>query len=684
MKKLRQINFLFVVFALLLVNCNRSKILEGTDYDQLYAVWYSNDYKDSLAETLKPSVKKALSLKNSADNRVFIDSVLNQLRWTRDSISFHKLSERAIRYAKDKSDQYALANVYNNIGMYYHDLGIMDSTYYYYIKAENVYKVLGDSMKIGEMEFYQARLLFEKGLVMESEVKVANALRILERYPLNPIPFEANQLMALCLLERQDYLAAKNYLLTALAMMKKELNKNKILDRGKLSDALMMLYYNLSEVAYFRKDYKEASDYASLGGVYKWAETTPIILSFLEVNVVKSDLMLAVKHNKQIGSKERKQIAIIEDTYTRSLEISNYFAANEMAMSAAELYITIHDSVKAFEWAEKSYQLSKERDIKVAQRTALEFLLSHQEYENKNQVKQIIELNKALEEQDYTTRNRFARIAYETEKVETENNELRNAVFLVVVTSLIIILGLSAGVFIYRLRNKNRELNFITEQKEANESIYQLILEKSTIATEVKQSITNRIAKDLHDGIVNGIFTIRFNLQQLQTENESLKNTLITELENLEKSTRGLSHSLINNELFSETKFISLIEDLTSLQKNQWDTIFNLECSDSDYLEELTAMERVHTYFIIREAIHNVNKYSKASLCTVSFKGGKEGITVRIKDNGIGFDMKAPRGGIGIQNMKERAVALGSELHVFTKINIGTEVIFKVKQTKHR
>lgn len=682
MKKLRQINFLFVVLALLLVNCNRSKIVSKTDYDQLYAVWYDNDYKDSLAQVLKPAVDRALSLKNTADNRIIIDSVLSDLRWTRDSISFLKLSRKAIRFAEAKSDEYMLANIYNDVGMYYHDLGIMDSTYYYYIKAENVYKELGDSMKIGEMEFYQARLLFEKGLMMESEVKVANALRILERYPLNPIPFEANQLMALCLLERQDFVSAKSYLLTALTLMKKEFNKNKILDRGELSDALMMLYYNLSEVAYFRKDYKEAYDYAEAGLVYKWEETTPIILDFLEANMAKSDLMLAVTHNKEIGAKERSFITKIEDTYARSLEISNYFAANEQAMSAAGLYIAIQDSVKAFEWAEKSYQLSKDRDIKVAQRTALEFLLSHQEYENKNQVKQIIELNKALEEQDYTTRNRFARIAYETEKVVTENHELRNAVLLIVVTSLIIILGLSAGVFIYRLRSKNRELNFITEQKEANESIYQLILEKSTIATEVKQSVTNRIAKDLHDGIVNGIFTIRFNLQQLQTENESLKNTLITELEHLEKSTRGLSHSLINNELFSETKFISLIEDLASLQKNKWDTIFNLECIDSDYLEELTAIEKVHTYFIIREAIHNVNKYSKASLCTISFIGDKEGITVRIKDNGIGFDVQTPRGGIGIQNMKERAVALGSELHVFSKMNIGTEVIFKVKQTK--
>ncbi|MGL4583555.1 MAG: ATP-binding protein, partial [Flavobacterium sp.] len=215
MKRLRHINFFLVVIALLLVNCTRSKIVHETDYDQLYAVWHDNDYKDSLAFALKPAVEKALTLKNTVDNRFYIDSVLSQLRWTRDSVSFFKLSGKAVEYAKNKSDEYMLANIYNDIGMYYHDSNVLDSTYYYYIKAENVYKAVGDSMKIGEMEFYQARLLFEKGLTMESEAKVSKALHLLQKYPLNPVPFEANQLMALCLLERNDYVNAKSYLLTA-------------------------------------------------------------------------------------------------------------------------------------------------------------------------------------------------------------------------------------------------------------------------------------------------------------------------------------------------------------------------------------------------------------------------------------------------------------------------------------
>ncbi|MGL5275248.1 ATP-binding protein [Myroides sp.] len=677
MKRLRQIIFLLVVIALLLVNCTRSKIVNETDYDQLYAVWYDNDYKDSLAQALKPAVQRALTLSNTVDNRVSIDSVLNELRWTRDSVSFHKLSRKAIKYAKSKSDEYMLANAYNDIGMYYHDLNVMDSTFYYYIKAENVYKQVGDSMKIGEMEFYQARLLFEKGLHMESEVKVSNALHILKDYPLNPIPFEANQLMALCLLERNDYKEAKKYMLEALTLMQKDFKQNKVLDKPRLVLALSMLYLNLSEVSYLLKNYSEAINYAKVGLTYTNSDTPDVMIGVIKSYIAMSNMCLALDTHDDIDGEE--YIKEIRKTYEEAKRINNPYIANAMAMTAAELYLKINDSEKAFEWAEKSFELSKERDIKVAQRRALEFLVLNKEYDNKEQVRQIIELGRDLEEQDYATRNRFARIAYETERIETENSQLRNMISTIVSISLVIVLTLVIGVYVYRLKNKNKEIQFIKDQQEANESIYQLILERSVIATEVKNNVRNKIAKDIHDGVVNGIFTIRFNLQQLKSENEDMKGILVNELQSLEKRTRDISHSLIDNELFEHNKFVSLIEDLLALQKNQWNTEFLLDYENAVDLEDLSALDKVNTYFIIREAIQNVNKYSQASICKVSFTKEKKNVVIKIKDNGVGFDEGSSRDGMGLQNMNERAIALHSELIIHSKKGMGTELMFKIK-----
>ncbi|MGL4582159.1 MAG: sensor histidine kinase, partial [Flavobacterium sp.] len=407
----------------------------------------------------------------------------------------------------------------------------------------------------------------------------------------------------------------------------------KVLDKPRLILALSMLYLNLSEVSYLLDNYKEAIDYADVGLTYTNSDTPEVMVGVLKSDRAMAEMCLAIQNHQEVDGE--KYIKEISNTYEEAKKVNNLYFANAMAMTAAELYLKINDSVKAFEWAEKSFIISKERDIKVAQRKALEFLVLNKEYDNKEQVRQIIELSRDLEEQDYATRNRFARIAYETERIETENSQLRNMISTIVSISLAIVLTLVIGVYVYRLKNKNKEIRFIKDQQEANESIYQLILERSVIATEVKNNVRNKIAKDIHDGVVNGIFTIRFNLQQLKSENEEMKGILVNELQSLEKRTRDISHSLIDNELFEHNKFVSLIEDLLALQKNQWNTEFLLDYENAVDLEDLPALDKVNTYFIIREAIQNVNKYSQASICKVSFTKEKKNVVIKIKDNGV-------------------------------------------------
>ncbi|MDR0195254.1 MAG: ATP-binding protein [Myroides sp.] len=677
MERFRLINFLLVVSTLLLVNCSKPKQVSKTDYDQLFAVWYDNDYKDSLAQLLKPAVDVALKLENSAPNRVVIDSVLDQLRWTRDSVSFFKLSNKAIKYAKAKSDHQMLANAYNDIGMYYHDLGVLDSTFYYYIKAENSYREFGDSVKMGEMEFYQARVLFEQGLHMESEVKVSKALSVLGNNPLSPIPFEANSMMALCLIERKDYKSAQDYFLKGLSLMQKDYNRNSILEQDRLLLAMTMLYLNLSDVAYLLKDYDSAIEYATTGLTHVITNTPLLLTTALKANINASKLLLEAR--KENFSNADFYLKEVEDVYYKALNINNLMFANHQAMMIAELYLAINNSTEALEWAEKSYNLSKEREIIIDQRTALEFILKYSAIKDSKKIDEIIALSHTIEEQDYLTRNRFARIAFETEKIETENSALKNLIFIIVIVSLAIILGLSVGVFFYRLNNKDKKLQFVRQQQKADESIYQLILEKNSIKLKTKKAVYSKIAKDIHDGIVNGIFTIRFNLQQLGTDNENLKSRLIKELENLEKTTRDISHALADNEIFKEVNFSGLVEELVGMQKNNWQTKFVFHQDKKVDLEKLSAIKKINIYYIIREAIQNVNKYAHASECSISITHNSDSVFIQIQDNGIGFDSLAVNNGLGLKNMKERAIVLKSKLYIDTVKDKGTKVLLKLK-----
>lgn len=664
------LSFLSVIF--LLVNCSNPKIKTETDLEQLYAYKYSNHHKDSLAEVIQPDFKRVMSLSNTENNRMAMDTVLMKLRWTRDSVSFRALATRSKKYAIARNDDYALAKVYNNIGMYYHNMEMLDSTFYYYLLAENIYKNLNDSVRIGENQFYQARLLFEMGLYLESEVKVSNSLSLLRNSINNPVPFEANQLMALCLMEHNDYKEGERYFLQALDLMEKDYKKKQVLDEGNLKVALAAVYGNLAAVYLKQEKFQNSYEYAEKGLSYLSVNDYPVLISFLETTKAIASFEL---------TGDKNNFKIIENNFKIDSTLGHIHRMFITGNDLAHLYLESGDRKRALLWGRKIYDLVKEQDLKVLERQALEFILLNEDHKFKNEVDHLIHLNREIQEQDNNTRNRFARIAYETELIIAENDHLKGVIYLITITGLSVVIVLILFFYVARLRSKNRALKLIEGQKKANESIYQLIIDKNNIATKVKKAERNRIAKDLHDGIVNGIFTIRFNLQQIECDNGELKNVLVEELKKLEIGTRDLSHSLRNVDLFKDNKFIEILKELVNLQKNEWNTCFCVyEKNDVD-LEVFSSSQKVNIYYIIKEALQNVNKHSQASKCIVNFVNIDDGVLCSISDNGVGF-LIGNSNGIGLNNMKERASFLKTNLKVESFEGKGTTISFLIKTTE--
>jgi signal transduction histidine kinase len=663
-----------MVFFTLTYCTTDSKHLDlGTDLDQLYALQYDNHHKDSLAETLDFEVESALALKNTAANRLLMDSILRKLRWTNDSIDFKKLSTKAIDYAIDKGDKYFLASTYNNIGMYYHDLYQLDSTYYYYLKTENVYKSLKDTLKLGEGRFYQARLLFEMGLFRESEAKVAQALSFLKKYPNTPVHYEANQLMSLCLSERKEYSEGQIYLRKALQLMLKDKGKYKILDKKRSTMAITMLYGNLSELSYLQMNYKEARDYALEGHKYVSKNTHPILVSFINNNRAKSGYQLF---------KNPIYLEELIKCYDTDSTLNYGFRMYYTAIDLAKLYQSDGDCQNANKWGDTAYGIATHNKVLPWQVEALEFLLLNDDYTKKDEVKLLIQLRQTLSSQENTARDQFARIAYETESIEEENSRLKEIIAFVVIVAIALLFALVIFIFYIKLKAKNKELKFEEEQRVANENISELMVERNFIGNDILKRERGRIAKDLHDGNVNTIFTIRFNLQLLETNNPEAKELLVKELHKLEDNTRNISHDLMENLLFKENSFIKLLEEHIRLQVNSWNTAFDLQVDKAINWGTFDSATQVNLFFIVKEAIQNVNKYSKAEQCIISFTRENDSLKLVIKDNGVGFDSSIKNKGLGIDNMHERAKKINGELMIKSKRNKGTMVVLKVSFLK--
>lgn len=651
---------LLAVFSF--THCTNKQLTTSTDIDQLYAVQYDTTYKDSLAKALSSSVAYALTLTNTAHNRSVIDSTLNQLRWTLDSVNFRKLAYKSITFAKRKNDLPHLASTYNNIGMYYHDSYQLDSTFYYYIKTENVYKELHDSVRIGETKFYQARLLFEMGLHMESESKVSQALSLLNQYPLNPVNFEANQLLGLCLMERKNYKEAEIYLKRAVNQILLDMTKHKVLDEKRAKMAIGNAYGNLAEVCYNQNKFEEAKSYVLQGQKYIEKDTPIMLVSFLRNTLAQCNYRL---------TKNSDYIKEVRQSFTDDSILGNSFRMYYSAMNLAHLYLLDQKPQQANSWAEIAYTNATKHQVLPQQVEALEFLLTHDQYQKHLQVKELIRLRQALTIQENQTRNTFARIAYETEIIEKENNLLKDRIYVIIILGTILLFILIISTFRSRLKIKNKELLLVKAQRKANKSINELIIERSLISLDIKKKERNRIAKNLHDSIVNTLFGIRFHLQMLETPQTAAKDLLIHELQKLENTTRDISHTLVDNNLFNEHQFEQVVTDLVSFQVNAWKTRFSVEFDQQINFEKLDANTKINLFYILQEGIQNVNKYSKATLCTIVFHYTSSSFKLIICDNGIGFE-KTDGKGMGISNMKERSQQINATLSLHSKQGEGT------------
>jgi signal transduction histidine kinase len=78
---------------------------------------------------------------------------------------------------------------------------------------------------------------------------------------------------------------------------------------------------------------------------------------------------------------------------------------------------------------------------------------------------------------------------------------------------------------------------------------------------------------------------------------------------------------------------------------------------------------------IALEALHNAVKHAEASAVRVDVIDLDDAVAVTVTDDGRGFDPTIARPGhLGLTSMRERAAAIGADLHLSTSPGAGTTV----------
>jgi signal transduction histidine kinase len=82
-------------------------------------------------------------------------------------------------------------------------------------------------------------------------------------------------------------------------------------------------------------------------------------------------------------------------------------------------------------------------------------------------------------------------------------------------------------------------------------------------------------------------------------------------------------------------------------------------------------------YRIVQEALANVVKHARATHATITLVRDTT-ICVCVEDDGVGFGVSVPTFTYGLRGMRERAAALGGELHLENQPTGGARVIVEL------
>lgn len=199
-----------------------------------------------------------------------------------------------------------------------------------------------------------------------------------------------------------------------------------------------------------------------------------------------------------------------------------------------------------------------------------------------------------------------------------------------------------------------------------------------------------RISRDIHDTIAQSLSSIKLLAhaagKKVGAESES-KRTL-KQIESLAGDSladvRRIVAALVPAELEEGALVAALQRMLARLQE---ETGITAELLVDDRPPTITTAAEVALLRAAQSTISNIKLHAQATRVTVSFNDEPAGVTLRISDNGKGFDVKeweedagAKTSSYGLRFMRERMQELGGDLQISSDQSAGTTVIMIVSR----
>ncbi|NNG11572.1 MAG: sensor histidine kinase, partial [Arenibacter sp.] len=348
----------------------------------------------------------------------------------------------------------------------------------------------------------------------------------------------------------------------------------------------------------------------------------------------------------------------------------------------AEYYLGKQDTTMALEYAQNAKNISEQTSNNRRLLESLELIAKLDPINSSQYTQEYIKLNDSLLAEERAARNKFTRIRFETDEF-IEQNELltkQRQLWIGIAVTLFVLAGFI--LIILDQRRKNQKLRFEQAQQKTNQEIFNLLLAQNKKVEEGKQLEKKRISEELHDGILGQMLGIRLILSGLnnKTDSDSVlkRGDLLKKLQQIEEEIRTISHELSRASQEKIHNFIVSIEELVQTIQESSEMKCHFEYDKIIDYDQLKGDIKINIYRIVQESLQNCIKHAKASEVDVRFESEKDCVKITITDNGVGFDQKKGKRGIGLKNINSRLEKLNGTYDIQSKIGHGTKVIVTI------
>ena len=202
-----------------------------------------------------------------------------------------------------------------------------------------------------------------------------------------------------------------------------------------------------------------------------------------------------------------------------------------------------------------------------------------------------------------------------------------------------------------------------TRRKQMESALMESEKELRLLSTQLLTAQENErkwIAQELHDSIGQTLVAVKFALERKIGQSGTGKTPAGISMEDI--------LSMVQNGV-EETRRImtnlrpSMLDDLGILATINWFCRefqkvyphFEVERQIEVQEQEVPEKLKIVIFRILQEAMNNIAKHSRGTSIALALGKKNDRITLKIQDNGAGFDLESSRKGLGLSSMKERA-----------------------------